>query len=58
VDRQPGTVTMEEQGMDALVVVAVIVIGLVVFGLAAITFGVDSRDDMVDDHRAHVQPLA
>ena len=44
--------------MDGLVFAAVIVIGLVVFGLLAVTFGADTRDGMVDDHQANVQPAA
>jgi len=44
--------------MDGLTVAALFVIGLLVFGLLALTFGADTRDGMTDDHRAHVHPAA
>lgn len=37
--------------MDALMFLVVVVAGLVVFDVAALTRGVDSRDTMPDDHR-------
>lgn len=37
--------------MDALMFLVLVVAGLVVFDVAAVTHGVDSRDTMPDDHR-------
>jgi hypothetical protein len=37
--------------MAAIVIVAIIVIGLAVLDAAAIAWGADSRDQITDDHR-------
>jgi len=37
--------------MDALMFLVLVVAGLVVFDVAALARGVDSRDTMPDDHR-------
>ena len=37
--------------MEALVMVLIIVISLVLLDAASITWGVDSRDTLPDDHR-------
>jgi len=36
--------------MDALIIVAAILVGLVGFDIAAIQWGVDTRESMSDDH--------
>jgi hypothetical protein len=37
--------------MAAIVIIAIIVIGLAVLDAAAIAWGADSRDQIADDHR-------
>jgi hypothetical protein len=36
--------------MDALIILAAILVGLVGFDIAAVQWGVDTRDSMADDH--------
>ena len=36
--------------MDAVIILAAILVGLIGLDLAAILWGVDSRDSMIDDH--------
>jgi nitrogen fixation-related uncharacterized protein len=36
--------------MDALIIVAAIVVGFIALAVAAVTWGVDSRESFVDDH--------
>ncbi len=36
--------------MDALIALTAVILGLTWLGLAALAWGVDSRESMVDDH--------
>lgn len=37
--------------MEPIVIIVGLIAALVMFDLAAVTFGVDSRDPIADDHR-------
>ena len=37
--------------METILILTIVIAGLIVIGLAAMTGGVDSRDAMTDDHR-------
>jgi hypothetical protein len=41
--------TDEGNTMEALLVLAILIVGLVIFDILAVTLGVDSRDAMADD---------
>ena len=43
--------------MDAFGILAIVVIALVLLGIAAVTFGVDSRDS-IDDAHDRAMPVA